>query len=225
MALQPPGGAPRPTKDPPESAGAKGRLFSRLPRRIGHGVSGHACGMSFGGVGSIGPRNVPHPAVFLFLIVPFGAMSGYLNVTVVYLLTQAGVSIEASAGLVALSYVPHTWKFLWAPIADTTFTRKKWYLVSSILSSLGIFATGAIPAEGGSLGALTAIVLISNLASTFVGMAVESLMAYCAPEEAKGRAGGWFQAGNLGGYGLGGGFGLWLSQNVPPPWIGSATLA
>ena len=169
--------------------------------------------------------NAPHPAVFLFLIVPFGVMSGYLNVTTVYLLTQAGVGVEASAGLVALSYVPHTWKFLWAPVADTTFTRKKWYVGSALVSALGIYATGAVPAEPGSMTMLTAVVLISNFAVTFLAMAVESLMAYCAPEEGKGRAGGWFQAGNLGGYGLGGGAGLWFAQTLPPPWIGSAALA
>jgi MFS transporter, PAT family, beta-lactamase induction signal transducer AmpG len=171
------------------------------------------------------PPETPHPAVFMFLIVPFGAMSGYLNVAVVFLLTQAGVSVEASATLVALSYVPQTWKFLWAPIADTTLTRKKWYLIASVLSAFGIYATGAVPAVESSLGVLTAIVLLSSLASTFQAMAVESLMAYCAAEEAKGRVGGWFQAGNLGGYGLGGGVGLWLSQNLPPPWIGSLAIA
>ena len=161
----------------------------------------------------------------MFLIVPFGAMAGYLNVTVVYLLTQNGVSVEASAAIVALSYIPHTWKFLWAPIADTTLTRKTWYLYSALLSAIGIYATGAVSATGESLGTLTVIVLTSNLAVTFLAMAVESLMAYCAADDAKGRAGGWFQAGNLGGQGLGGGAGLWLAQNVPPPWIGSASLA
>ena len=70
--------------------------------------------------------HAPHPVVFMILILPFGVMSGYLTVAVVYLLTQAGVSIEQSAELVALSYVPHTWKFLWAPIADTTLTRKRY---------------------------------------------------------------------------------------------------
>jgi MFS transporter, PAT family, beta-lactamase induction signal transducer AmpG len=171
------------------------------------------------------PTETPHPAVFMFLIVPFGAMSGYLNVAVVFILTQAGVSVEASAALVALSYVPQAWKFLWAPIADTTLTRKQWYLIASVLSAIGIYATGAVPATDSSLSALSVIVLLSNLASTFQAMAVESLMAYCAAEEAKGRAGGWFQAGNLGGYGLGGGVGLWLSQNVPPPWISSLAIA
>ncbi len=169
--------------------------------------------------------STPHPVVFMLLIVPFGVMSGYLSVTVVYLLTQGGVSIEASAALVALSYVPHTWKFLWAPIADTTFTRKTWYLSAAVVSAIGIYATGAVPAESGSLTLLTWVVLLSNVASTFLAMAVESLMAYCTPDDAKGRAGGWFQAGNLGGYGLGGGAGLWLAQALPRAWIGSATLA
>lgn len=171
------------------------------------------------------PKETPHPAVFMFLIVPFGAMSGYLNVAVVFLLTQSGVSLEASAALVALSYVPQTWKFLWAPIADTTLSRKRWYLIASVLSAIGIYATGAVPAVEASLPALSVIVLVSGVASTFQAMAVESMMAYCAAEEAKGRAGGWFQAGNLGGYGLGGGAGLWLSQTVPPPWIGSLAIA
>src|SRR5215813_6756429 len=167
----------------------------------------------------------PHPAVFMFLITPFGVMSGYLSVTVVYLLTQAGVSVEASGALVALSYLPHSWKFLWAPIADTTLTRKRWYIIAAVASAIGIYATGAVPAESSSLPALTAIVLISNFAVTFLAMASEGLMAYCTPAETKGRAGGWFQAGNLGGYGLGGGAGLWLAQVLPPPWIGGALLA
>jgi len=171
------------------------------------------------------PKGPPHPAVFMVLIVPFGVMSGYLSVTIVYLLTQAGVGVEASGGLVALSYLPHSWKFLWAPLADTTLTRKHWYVVSALVSALGIYATGAVPAESGSLPLLTAIVLISNVAVTFLAMAVESLMAYCAAEDGKGRAGGWFQAGNLGGYGLGGGAGLWLAQAIQPAWIGAAILA
>ncbi len=170
------------------------------------------------------PSDAPHPAVFLFLMLPFGVMAGYLTVTVVYLLTQAGISVEQSAALVALSYVPHTWKFLWAPIVDTTLSRKQWYLLSAGVTAVGTYATGAVPADESSLPLLTAVVLISNLAVTFLAMSVESLMAHGAPDEAKGRAGGWFQAGNLGGYGVGGGVGLWLAQNIPPPWIGSAAL-
>jgi PAT family beta-lactamase induction signal transducer AmpG len=88
------------------------------------------------------PSESPHPAVFLFLMLPFGVMAGYLTVTVVYLLTQAGISVEQSAALVALSYVPHTWKFLWAPIVDSTLSRKQWYLLSAGVTAVGTYATG-----------------------------------------------------------------------------------
>ena len=171
------------------------------------------------------PSGTPHPVVFLILILPFGVMSGYLTVTIVYLLTQAGVPVDASAGLVAMSYIPHSWKFFWAPLVDTTLSRKTWYLLATTVSGLGIYATGAIPAEAGSLPLLTAVVLLSNFAVTFLAMSVESLMAYGTPEDAKGRSAGWFQAGNLGGFGLGGGAGLWIAQHFQPSWMAGAVLA
>jgi len=165
-----------------------------------------------------------HPSLFMFLIVPFGAMSGYLTVAVAYLMAQHGVSTSAIAGLIALSYVPHTWKFSWAPITDTTLTRKTWYLIGSVLSAIGIFATGAIPATQGNLPLLTVIVVAANFGCTLLGMSVESLMAYATSEEEKGRAGGWFQAGNLGGNGLGGGLGLLIAQRLPQPWMAGAVI-
>jgi MFS family permease len=158
----------------------------------------------------------------LILIVPFGTMSGYLTVAVAYLLVHASVSVGQTAALVALSYVPHTWKFLWAPIADTTLTRKRWYVIAAIVSAGGLAAIGAIPATPAGLALLSVVVVTANVGVTFLGMSVESLMAYCTPPEFKGRAGGWFQAGNLGGVGIGGGAGLWLAQNLPAPWMAGA---
>src|SRR5271155_5564456 len=136
------------------------------------------------------PSLSPHPVVFLALILPYGVMAGYLTVTIVYLLTQAGVPVEVSATLVALSYIPHSWKFLWAPIPDTTLSRKTWYLLAAGVSALGIYATGIIPAVVESLPLLTGVVLIANVAVTFLGMSVESLMAYGSAGDGKGRAAG-----------------------------------
>src|ERR1700687_5996153 len=97
-----------------------------------------------------GGGRTAHPAVFAFLNVPFGAMSGYLGVTIAYLLSQGGVSAAEIAALVALSYVSHTWKFAWAPLVDTTLTRKARYLLGALLSSLGIAAMGAVHADAAS---------------------------------------------------------------------------
>jgi MFS family permease len=167
----------------------------------------------------------PRPIVFLFLVVPFGVMSGYLTVAIAYELTQAGVGVDEVAALVAFSFLPHTWKFLWSPIADTTLSRKSWYVWSSLVSAVGIFLTGAVPANAQSLPTLYVVVLVSNVAVTFLSMAVEGLMAYNAGRDVQGRVGGWFQAGNLGGTGIGGGLGLWLAQNLSAPWMAGAILA
>lgn len=170
------------------------------------------------------PRHA-HPVVYLLLILPFGVIGGFLQVSVAYLLSQAGVPVDRVAALIAISYLPHTWKFLWAPIADITLSRKSWYLIACLLTAVGLWATSTLPATANGLRVLTAVVLISNVAVTFLGMSVESLMAYGTSEREKGRAGGWFQAGNLGGTGLGGGAGLWMAQHLPTPWMSGAILA
>jgi len=167
------------------------------------------------------PKRRLHPSVFLFLIIPFGALGGFLTIAVGFMLAQAGVSVEKIAALIALSYLPHVWKPAWAPIADTTLSRKTWYILGAIVTAAGIWAT-ALFAQAGNLSTLSVIVVASNIAVTFLGMSVESLMAYETPENEKGRAGGWFQAGNLGGNGLGGGVGLWLAHQTTPLVAGGA---
>jgi MFS family permease len=152
-------------------------------------------------------------------------MGGYLTVAIGYQLTQAGVTIDDVAALVAVSLIPQSWKFLWAPIADTTLSRKRWYVLASVVSAIGIFATGAAASDPHSLWLLYVAVLVSNVAVTFLAMATESLLVYGTPAAQKGRASGWFQAGNLGGNGVGGGAGLWLAQTLPDPWMAGAILA
>jgi MFS family permease len=121
-------------------------------------------------------------------------------------------------------FVPQTWKFLWAPVADLTLTRKRWYLLSAALCMLGLIGLGAIAPQEKSLPLLSAVALGASLATTFLAMSVESLMAYGTGDAERGRAGGWFQAGNLGGTGLGGGAGLWMAEHLPQAWMAAAVL-
>ena len=141
------------------------------------------------------PHKPVHPFLFTILILPMGVASGYVSVTLGYLLSKAGVSVENIAALVAVVLLPHILKFIWAPIVDTTLSFKKWYVISSVVSSLGIIATGILPLKESSLPQLTTFVFLSNLAVTFLCMSTEGLMAYDVPPELKGRAGGFFQAG------------------------------
>jgi len=166
-----------------------------------------------------------HPLVFLILILPFGIMAGYLTVTLSYLFTKAGVSFAQIAGLVAASLVPQIFKFIWAPLVDVTLSVKKWHILASLISGACILGTCIIPVKTSSVPLLTMLIIASNFAITFVSTAVNSLSAYDTPEHLKGRVSGYIQAGNLGGAGVGGGLGLWLTQHLPSVWMAGAVLA
>ncbi|MFO1262568.1 MAG: MFS transporter [Rhodoferax sp.] len=171
------------------------------------------------------PHPHTHPLVFLLLIVPFGAASGFLGVTVVYLLGKAGVDPLTIAVLTGLSFLPHTFKFLYAPLVDLTLTRKRWFVLSSITSALGLALLGMVPATEAGLPWLRILVVVGNIATATLSMSVESLMAYNTAPDELGRTAGWFQAGNLGGGGLGGGLALVIAENTTLPWLPGVVLA
>ncbi|MBA3819506.1 MAG: MFS transporter [Deltaproteobacteria bacterium] len=157
---------------------------------------------------------VARPWHWSLLNLPFGATGGFVAVTLGYIASQAGMSDAVVGGLVAMNLLPHTWKFCWAPVADITLTRKTWYVASNAVSCLTVLGMGFVPFEEGSLGLLQALIFFNSVAISFLGMAVEGLMASATPREEIGRAAGWFQAGNLGGSGLGGGAALLVAEHV-----------
>jgi hypothetical protein len=170
-------------------------------------------------------QRVPHPILYTLLILPFGAIGGFVGVALAFLATKNDLEVTDGAALIAVGMVPHTWKFVWAPVADTTLSRRAWYLLSVALCAIGVVAMAVIPLRKENLLLLEAVIFVTNLASTTLGMAVEGILAHLTPEERRGQAGGWFQAGNLGGNGVGGGAGLWLLSNLPAPWMAGGVLA
>ena len=171
------------------------------------------------------PAKHVHPSIFMFLYLPFGVFQGYVSVTLGFLLTNAGVSLAGVASIVSLPFIPNILKFLWAPLVDTTITVKKWYSIANIGTAIGILATCLVPHTSSSLTFLMIIVFLASLANTVIAMTTESLIAQDVPNELKGRAGGWLQAGNLGGFGLGGGAGIWLAERISEEWISGAIIA
>lgn len=163
------------------------------------------------------------PVLYLALFMPMGIANGYAVVALAYLLSQAGVSVSAIAGFVGLSLLPQTWRAVWAPLVDATLTVRGWYLISAASSGLLMAATGFLPATRGNLVPIEILACGFSLAATITTIAGSSLMAHGTAEEEKGRAGGWSQAGNLGGTGLGGGLGLWLAQHAPA-WTSGVAL-
>ncbi len=153
------------------------------------------------------------PFYIFFLVLPEGISNGFVTVALPYLLTKNGFSVAETAGIVAIGLGANLWRFIWGPIADLTLTLRKWFWVGVLVSSVLLAALCFLPLTPKGAVLLTVIVFISQVAATFILLPVGGFMANRIPENKKGSAGGWFQAGNLGGTGLGGGAGLWLATH------------
>ncbi len=167
-------------------------------------------------------HRLPHPVVYTVLYLPFGMLGGFVGVALTFLATRSGLSVTEGAFLGAASLMMNWLKWSWAPVVDTTLSPKAWYRISTALSGLGVAAMAAIPLGPATLPWLLAVIALASLVNSIVGMAVEALMAHVTPVEERGRVSAWFQAGNLGGNGVGGGLGLWLLQILPQPWMAGA---
>lgn len=170
-------------------------------------------------------RKAAHPIAFLVLYLPFGASSGFGTVTLAYLLHQHGVSVLQVAALIAMNVLPNTWKVLWAPLIDTTLSARRWYAIGIGVTAIAFLVMALTPLRPSSMPLLDGMSFALGLASTVSAMAAERFMAYGTTDAQKGRAGGWSQAGALGGSGLGGGLGLWLVVHTGQPWSAGVALA
>ena len=160
-----------------------------------------------------------HPLVFFFLILPYGVIQGFLTVTLGYLYSKGGVSVDTIAGLVGVGLLPNIFKFVWGPLTELTLTVKKWYIIANVLTAIGLVCMGLLPAKQESIGLLGALVLMSFFAMSFLGLTVSNFMAHATTPELKGLAGGWYNAGSVGGIGIGGGLGLLLAHHLSSPWM------
>lgn len=160
-----------------------------------------------------------HPSVFMLLIIPFGIVGGYVTVTLAFLMARAGIPLEKITPLIGMSLFPNIFKFLWAPVVDTTLTNKKWYILSNFITATGILLIGMLTMREENLMLMGLLIFLISFASTFSVMAASSLMVYDTPNELIGRAGGWMNAGYLGGAGIGGGVGLWIAEKTANPLL------
>lgn len=162
---------------------------------------------------------------FAFLYFPFGLMVGVPSVALGYLVTRAGLPVSVAAAMVGSAFLPHSWKFLWAPVGDLTLTRKRWWWLAVTACAAALWGMCVVPVREDTVIPLTALVLAGNIAATFVAFAVQGLVVHNVPANERGKVAGLLQTGNQLGQTLGGGAALWLIRHLPAPWMAGASLA
>lgn len=152
------------------------------------------------------------PITYLFLMFPVGISSGFLAVTLPYILTRAGIPVATTAAVVAIGNSAYVWRFLLAPLADIAMSTHAWYLIGIVGASVTLLLVGTLPPHPGVV--LTSLVFLSQVAASIVQLPIGGMIAHTVVDAKKGSASGWYQAGNLGGMGIGGGIGVWLATHA-----------
>jgi PAT family beta-lactamase induction signal transducer AmpG len=161
------------------------------------------------------PAARPTPApLFFLLLLPFGVVVGYSQYTTPYLLDKLGLLALVATAAQQTGGLPHTIKIFWAPALDTRGLRKTWYVYSLVLAAIAQAATVFVDAKA-ALGLYTVVLFAANVGVATASSAADALMATTVPKERKGAAAGWSMAGNLGGTGVGGSLGLFLTEHTP----------
>ena len=161
------------------------------------------------------------PIVFFVLILPYGMSSGAATILLPFLLTRAGFSVAVTASVVAIGLIPNVTRSLLAPIIDVSLTLHRWYLISLVICAATVLLLTLVPIRQDTLPLIIAAAFLSQVGGNLQAVPVGGFMALTVAEQQKGRAGGWYQAGNLGGAGLGGGAGVWLATHLSTPMAGA----
>jgi MFS family permease len=157
------------------------------------------------------PPQYTKPFYMFFLIMPMGISQGFVTVALPFLLTKNGFPVTVTAGIVALALSANLWRFVWGPVVDLSLSLHKWFWLSLLICIGSLILFCFIPFTLKNAGLLSIIAFVSQVAATISLLPLNGFIAKRIPENKKGEASGWYQAGSLAGTGLGGGAGLWLA--------------
>ena len=166
--------------------------------------------------------NIP-PWLFCLLALPSGVAGWSVgSLLLPYMLRKHGVAVDSIAAVLVIASLPNVWSFLTSPVNDLGFSRRTSVLLFSAL--IAFFGCAAIFCVDGSLAVMTVILFSSHVIATLIGSAAGALMSTVEPS-IRGRAAGWYQAGNIGVSAVMGGALIWLSDRVPLPLLALAAVA
>ena len=169
-------------------------------------------------------RGLPAP-LFGSMALPGGMSSGFITVTLGYVLTHQGFSVVAVAAMIGLHQLPSAWKFLVGPVLDVSLSPRTWYMLAlggAAICALAMALTPLTPAAG---PLLTALAFGLGATTSVAGAASAAVVALTVPARLRGAIAGWKQSGNLGGTGIGGGIGLWIASHAGGANVAAGALA
>ncbi len=149
-------------------------------------------------------EQVKHPPPWLFGItgVPYGIVGGFCGTTMPFLTRKSGIDVGTMGWFGFAVMIPPMLQFLYAPIIDIGPKRKHWLIIVTVLGAACLCTAMMMPLPQHVM-AFLGFTVAGQLISGLVGSCNGGLLATTIPDEKRGAAAGWINAGNLGGGALG----------------------
>jgi PAT family beta-lactamase induction signal transducer AmpG len=135
------------------------------------------------------------PFAFFFLHTATAWPIGVVNLALANNLVRAGVSVRHVAAIVAATTLAFTFEFVWAPLVDSSLTRKVWYAIGATMMCACLIAMFVIPWKETAVPTMILLAFASCTGAAIAAVAVKGIMAYDVQAERMGAASGFYTAG------------------------------
>jgi len=154
------------------------------------------------------------PGAFFFLHVCTAWPVGVIGLALGSSLVKAGVAVHQTAAIIAASNLAFTLEVTWAPIVDSSLTRRLWYVAGAGSVCIGLAWLIIAPWNAASVPLMTALAFASSSGAAIAAVAVKGIMAYDVPRARLGSASGFYAAGGTVAKAAAGAGTLWLLTHL-----------
>jgi PAT family beta-lactamase induction signal transducer AmpG len=169
------------------------------------------------------PRHPP-PWLFALSAMPYGVVGSFAGSVMPYLTRNAGVDVDSIGWYGTLLFIPPMLQFLYAPIVDIGPKRKHWLVIVAALGAAFLVGACVMPLPE-HMTAFLAFAVAAQLISGLVGACNGGLLAVTMPDDLRGRAGAWYNVGNLSGGALAAWVAISMTSAELDPLVIGLTLA
>ena len=164
------------------------------------------------------------PWLFALTCIPYGVTGSFIGVVMPFLARKSGSDVDDIGWFVTLMFLPPVLQFLYAPIVDFGPRRKHWLLIVTVLGAAALVGAMAMPLPDALIPFL-ALTFTSQLIAGLVGSCNGGLLATTIGDDQRGRAGAWYNIGNLCGGGISAALAVWLLGKQWDPVVVGLLLA
>jgi PAT family beta-lactamase induction signal transducer AmpG len=151
---------------------------------------------------------------------PYGVVGSFSGQVMPYLAQHANIKLDKIGWYNAVLLFPPMVQFLYAPIVDIGPKRKHWLILVAVIGA-GFLVAACVTPIGIHPYTFLVFGVLAQLISGLVGSCNGGLLAVSIPDDKRGKAGGWYNIGNLSGGGLSAAIAIWeIGQECSPLTLG-----